>query len=66
MTDKKGLLMDVPAIARELGVTEHAATRILRHCAKTRFVQDAELVKKTWVYREDVEAWLEEHTRSAA
>jgi hypothetical protein len=62
----KGLLMDVPAIRQELGVTEHVATKILRHCAQQRFVQDEELAKKTWVYREDVEAWLAAHTRSAA
>jgi hypothetical protein len=47
-------------------VTEHVATKILRHCAQQRFVQDEELAKKTWVYREDVEAWLAAHTRSAA
>lgn len=65
-TETKGLLMDVPAIVRELGVTEHVATKILRHCAQKRFVQDAKLAKKTWVYREDVDAWLADSTRSAA
>lgn len=65
---KKGLLMDGPAIQRELGVSEHVATAIVRWCANEHLqrVVKPEGIRRTFVYREDVEEWLRLNTRSAA
>ena len=67
--DPSGLLMDAPTIMRELGVKESIATKIIRWCAaeKGRVVKlEPPAGRKTWVYREDVEAWRREHERRVA
>jgi hypothetical protein len=58
--------MDARTIAGELGVTAYAAQTIVRWCAKRKGVVRPEGIRKLYVYREDVEAWLASNTRSAA
>lgn len=58
-------LMDCRAIIDELGIRKSSAEAIIRELAKTRFVASTS-PRKTWVYREDVEAWVKRQTRSAA
>lgn len=65
---ENGRLMDAAAIIAELGCTRAQADRIIRWCneQRGRVVRPVDGARKLFVYREDVEAWLAESTRSAA
>lgn len=54
-----GRLLDVAAVARELGVSRAAAERIFRQMP--RKVRN-KTIRKTWIYRDDLEAWLKANT----
>jgi hypothetical protein len=59
--------MDAAAIMAELGVTRAMADKIIRWGHQHRgVVRPVDGTRKLYVYREDVEAWLDESTRSAA
>lgn len=64
--EQQGRLMDAPAIVRELGVTRAVADKIIRWCGKRSGVVRPEGIRKLYVYRDDVDSWLSENTRSAA
>jgi hypothetical protein len=65
---EQGRLMDRLTIAAELGVSRAQADAVIRWCNehRGRVVRPADGARKLFVYREDVEAWLVESTRSAA
>lgn len=56
----KGRLMDVAAVKAELGVTRAAAERIFRSMPVK--VTDPDVLRKTYIKRADLEAWLESNT----
>jgi len=55
-------LLDCAKLARELGITRAAAEAIMRRLPKVH----PEGLRKTYVRRDDVRAYLERSTRSAA
>ncbi|HMA26106.1 MAG: hypothetical protein ACM33U_08980 [Solirubrobacterales bacterium] len=62
-----GLLMDCRQIREELGISEGTADRCIRWIGENR----ARVVRpaggrKLYVYREDVQAWLDASTENAA
>lgn len=65
---EQGRLMDNRAIRAELGVTESQADRIIRWCSqRSGTVKPADGARKLYVFRDDVDAWLEDSkSRSAA
>jgi ribosomal protein S25 len=64
---EKGRLMDAPMIVSELGVTRAVAEKIVRWCAKRGgIVRPVDGTRKAYVYRIDVDAWLEQSTEVAA
>lgn len=66
-TEQKSLLMDATMIAAELGVTRAVAHKIIRGwCAKRAGVTQPEGIRKKYVHRADVEAWVADNTRRAA
>lgn len=58
--------MDNRAIREELGVSETVADKIIRWCRERGGTVKPDGIRKLYVYRADVEAWLEQSTRSAA
>lgn len=58
--EEKGALMDCAGIARELGVSRSTAEKIMRRIPKI----EVEDVRKVYVRRAAVEAYLNERTRS--
>lgn len=67
MASAQGRLMDNSQIRVELGVTKGAAEAIIRWCAKRQgVVVGGDGLRKKYVYRVDVEAWVAEHTERAA
>lgn len=61
------LLMDGPQISRELGVSRKVADHIMRWCSKhgTGVIAPDD-VRKVYVRRADVEAWLTANTKKVA
>jgi len=55
-------LLDCAKLARELGITRAAAEAIMRRLPKVH----PEGLRKTYVRRSDVQAYLDRSTRSAA
>lgn len=59
-------LMDNRRIREELGVSETVADKIIRWCADRSGTVKPHGIRKTYVYRADVDAWLAQSTRSIA
>jgi predicted DNA-binding transcriptional regulator AlpA len=67
VTEQPTRLMDAAMIAAELGVSRDAAYRIVNWCAdRSGVVVPVDGARKKYVYRADVDAWLEQSTSSPA
>jgi hypothetical protein len=65
--EQKSLLMDATMIVAELGVSRAIADKIIRDwCSKRAGVTRPEGIRKKYVHRIDVEAWVADNTRRAA
>lgn len=65
--EQTGRLMDAAAIMAELGVTRAQASRIIRWCNdRGGVVKPVDGARKLYVYRESVELWVRESTRTEA
>lgn len=66
VTAKLPQLIDARGIMVELGVKQASADAIIRWIAREYGVIEPDNLRKRFVQRAHVQAWLEAHTRSAA
>lgn len=65
--EQPGRFMDAPQIVRELGVSRSMADKIMRWCSKHGAgVIAPPDVRKVYVLRADVDAWITANTRKSA
>ena len=66
MQEVRGKLMDAAQIVEELGVSRSVADKVIRWCALKRGVVRPEGIRKLYVFRADVDAWVTENTQRSA